>query len=212
MVRKCRLTGEIFEESNLQSYAEHLRNLRAERADEKRMHQIALTYKQWLYNEKLKITHPDQIVPWFLANQRKIMDAVNAGVGMPNTSRRWVDKNFISSDKFESMDIRLTYNYNASNSHVHPENGVPNWCNQDKNLPSGYPGWQGMISSSLKRNACNDGSYPTSAAFNIVGLLTGTGGGANKSYLSEVTIFLQDWPGLQEGMERDIIVQKLKGI
>jgi len=206
-VRKCRFTGKIFEEKDLKKYATHLKKLRAELTEKRRLNIVRETFKSWLRKEKKKILHPDDIPEWFLKNQRMIMDAVNAGMGDRN-------EKFYASDEFTKFEFdTVRYSPLVSNTHSCPDNGKTNWhC--DNSLPKGYPGWTCNVKGKLKRHSSHMGSYPYGAALNIVGLKTGTGGGGNERWGYGVSIFLADWPGLQDtvdNMERDQIVAKLKG-
>jgi hypothetical protein len=207
-VRKCRFTGKIFEEKDLKKYAIHLRNLRAERAEKRKLDKVRATFTSWLNREKKKILHPEDIPAWFLKNQRKIMDAVNAGFGDR-------DEKFYPTDEFTKFSFeKARYSRLTSNTHVCPKGGVTNWSVED-DKPKGYPGWSVHVNGTLKRSKNHLGSYPYPAALNAVGLKTGSGGGGNESWGYGVSIFLADWPGLQQTileMECDQIVDKLKGV
>ena len=210
-VRKCRFTGKIFEEKDLKKYAIHLRNLRAERAEKRKLDKVRTTFTAWLNREKKKILHPEDIPAWFLKNQRRIMDAVTAGFG-----NRGFDKGrFYATDEFTKFQFEtIRYSPYVSNTHVCPEGGVTNWGSED-GLPTGYKGWATHANGTLKRNKNHQGDYPYSSALNAVGLKTGSGGGGNESWGYGVSIFLDDWPGLKHTvdlMERDQIVAKLKGV
>lgn len=207
-VRKCRFTGKIFEEKDLKKYAIHLRNLRVERAEKRKLDKVRSTYTSWLNREKKKILHPEEIPAWFLKNQRKIMDAVNAGFGERG-------EKFYPTDEFVKFSFdKARYSRLASNSHVCPKGGVINWCGKDDTKPTGYPGWTTHVNGSLKRNRNHLSNYPYAAALNAVGLKTNSGGGGNESWGYGITIFLDDWPGLKQTileMEAEEIVARLKG-
>lgn len=209
-VRKCRFTGKIFEEKDLKKYAIHLKKLRIEMAEARHLAKVRTTFKAWLKAEKKAIRHPDEIPAWFLKNQRKIMDAVNAGFG----DRAFESDRFFNTDEFTKFSFEsVRYSKTVSNTHVCPKGGVMNWgCKDD--LPKGYPGWTTHVNGALKRNKNHMGSYPYSGALNAVGLRTGSGGGGNESWGYGISIFLADWPGLQQTileMEAEEIVARLKG-
>lgn len=211
-VRKCRFTGKIFEEKDLKKYAAHLKKLRVELAEARKIERTKKTFKAWLTKEKKKIKHPDEIPAWFLKNQRTIMDGANAGFG----DRPFKSDKFFSTDEFTKFVFTgIRYNKNASNSHVHPDNGVGNWCGKDSGKPTGYKGWEGHADGTLKRNKNHSGSYPYSAGLNAVGIKTGSGGGGNENWGYGITIFLDDWPGLKaavDEMEQQEIINRLKGV
>lgn len=210
-VRKCRYTGKIFEEKDLKKYAIHLRNLRAERAEKRKLDKVRATFTAWLNREKKKILHPEDIPAWFLKNQRKIMDAVNAGFG----DRAFSSDGFFNTDEFTKFSFEsVRYSKTVSNTHVCPKGGVLNWSRED-DKPKGYPGWNTHVNGTLKRNKNHMGSYPSSGALNAVGLRSGSGGGGNESWGYGISIFLEDWPGLKQTvveMECEQIVGILKGV
>lgn len=211
-VYQCRFTGAIFQKKDVKKYIAHLAALRKSKARDRAYMRIRSTWESWLAEEKKKITHVDMIVPWFIANQKTIMDAVSAGI-QPMYGYNH-DGKFYDTDSFESISLTATYERNVSNSHACPDNGVTNWCAKDSNKPTGYPGWYGRIEGKLKRLKKHNGNYPYSSALALVGLKTGTGGGGNENWRYEVRLFLADWPGLKEQvreMEADVIVRKLKG-
>jgi len=69
------------------------------------------------------------------------------------------------------------------------------------------------------------GSYPYDSIGKFVGLKTGSGGGGNEDWGYDVSIFLDDWPGLNQQwadmifeqevtryeQEKDRIINRLKG-
>lgn len=212
MVRKCRFTGEIFEEKDRKKYIAHLKKLRVALAEERKIERTKKTFKQWLAKEKKKILRPEDIPEWFLKNQRTIMDGANAGFG----DRPFKNDRFFITDEFTKFVFTsLRYSNEASNSHVHPDKGVGNWCGEDPNKPTGYKGWTGHVDGVLKRMPQHDSSYPYSGALNAVGIKTDSGGGGNKNWGYGFTIFLDDWPGLKhtvDEMEQQQVVNKLKGV
>jgi hypothetical protein len=210
-VQKCRFTGKIFEMKDRAKYMAHLKELRAKMKTDRHLAKVNTDFASWLAEEKKKIIDVDMIIPWFLENQRYIMDANNAGI---HGSRHSSHDKFYKDDKFENMTLKVDYRQSCSNSHTCPDNGVTNWCSKDNNLPTGYKGWHGHIGGSLKRLPRHNSSYPFSNALNIVGLKTGSGGGGNEHWSYDLNIFLDDWPGLQAAvdiMEQEQIVQRLKG-
>jgi len=211
-VRKCRFTGKIFEEKDLKKYALHLKKLRIEMKEQREEDRVKKDWTKWLKAERKRIKTVDEIVPWFLANQKRIMYAANA-MGTRFSS----DKFYPETDSFTKMVLGVGYNAFASNSHRCPDKGVMNWEGRrgDPAKPTSYVGWTGNISGCLTREKKNNYSYPYSEALKIVGLKTGSGGGGNERWSYEVTIFLDDWPGLKhevELMEQELVVNKLKGI
>ena len=203
-VHKCKVTGKIFEEKDRTKYILHLKKIRAQQK-EKRLHAIIVDgFGEWLANERANIFDVQDIIPWFLKNQRYIMDATNA-ISFRN-SRDY--EKFQPVDKFIDIAFKyIRYSPFTSNSHSCPDNGVQNWCARNPG-PTGYPGWDAHISGKLIRPPKYNSSYPYSEALNLVGIKTESGGGGNESWGYDVKIFAADWPGLEQGL----VVNKLKGI
>lgn len=210
-VNKCRLTGKLFEDTN--KFKIHLAKLRKERDEAFRYNKIKLNFENWLKNEKSNITEIDQIAPWFLKNQRHIMDALNAGV----PSNYWASGNdkFYNTDEFTKLVVAGSYSSKLSNSHSCPDNGIQNWCSKDKDKPTDYKGWKVNICGNLKRLPKHMANYPYTDALNVVGIKTGSGGGGNSNFRYDGYIWLDDWPGLYhaiEKMEQENIIARLKGL
>jgi len=206
--RQCPFTGKLFKEENIDKYLLHLEKVRKLNREKNLYIYHRNTFKDWLAEEKKLITNVDMIVPWFLKNQRRIMDTVN--------SRNGGDRDkFYDTDTFAELEFKNAY-YIAylSNTHSCPDTGVTNWSKLN-GLPTGYRGWAAIIAGSLDRASNHMGEYPVSEALKLIGIKTGTGGGGNKNFSWSCSIFLDDWPGLIEAvnnMEKDQIVRKLKGV
>lgn len=205
-VRKCPFTGKIFEEKDIVQYVLHLLNVRAEHQKIRKEKRVRDTWESWLRESKKSITHVDEIAPWFLENQATIMAAVSAfNTGRPSEA-------FDSSDKFLGLQLKLKWNDSCSNSHVAPEGKPTNWDGREGTV-KGYPGFIGTLNGQLSRGNF-DSKYPYGDAYRLVGLKTGSGGGGNKNHGFGVTVFLDDWPGLQaqvDGQLQDAVVDRLKG-
>jgi len=189
---KCPYTGKIFEEKDRAKYIACRRKGRKDFLRQQEADNLRNTWKAWLLAEKMNITDPFQIPEWFLENQKKIMEATNAIHGV----NRWASDFFVPEDEFVALVFTgIKYSELVSNSHSCPVGGVQNFIG-DNTMPKGYPGWSGYIKGSLIRPAKYDSGYPYSAALNLVGIHTGSGGGGNKGFGYDIKIFLGDWPGL----------------
>lgn len=211
VVYKCPFTGKLFEQKDKAIYAKHLSELREKQRQDREYDRLRSTWCNWLAEERANIHYVEEIPAWFLKNQRKIMDAVNAlkfSSGFDRCSK------FVKDDKFVNLEWeRCQFTTKASNTHVCPDDGITNW-GSEKDKPAGYTGWVGYLKGSLVRPNRHNYSYPYSEALNIVGIKTGTGGGGNINFGYGFTIFLRDWPGLQHQVneiEQDQIVHTLKG-
>lgn len=205
MAYKCPYTGKLFDLEDEAEYRKYVNREKAELREIARMEKIRNEFKEWLSKEKESIYTVEEIAPWFLENQRTIMDGMNAIHNLSKQDR----ERFQTDDIFTKLEIKFReFDPLVSNTHVCPRNGaVTNWwCKNDK--PRGYPGWEGQVSGTLVRPLRYNSSYPSSSILNFVDIHTGSGGGGNKDWSYGVSVFLDDWSGIQE----TIIVEKLKGI
>ncbi len=77
-VNKCPDTGVLIEDDA--EYKRHRAKVISQKNADVRVRKVKDTFWAWLASEKLKITTIDMIAPWFIENQRVIMDAHNAGL------------------------------------------------------------------------------------------------------------------------------------
>lgn len=210
-VNKCPDTGELFEDDK--KYKLHRAKVLREKKSVAREKAIKNTFFDWLANEKKSIITVDMIVPWFMKNQRTIMDAANAGLRWPNGSCGFHSK-FRDDDVYVNVAMTsVRYSKSVSNTHTCPVGGVRNFMCRD-DLPQGYEGWYCRISGTLARTG-KMYEYPYSGGLQLVGINTGTGGGGNENWGYDAKIFLADWPGLQHEIdqaEQDEIVRRIKGV
>ncbi len=199
---KCKHTGALFDMSKRAEYIEHIFELRADRKEKRAMARSRKEFAGWLAAERENITDFDQIVPWILENQRIIITQYNARGG----SSGWGYEGLVSEKTFFTI-IRLDarYNNSVSNTHSCPKSGVQNWGSK-KDLPRGYPGWHGSIVGSVRSNSEKVESISMSEFFKLIDIHTGSGSGGGNGYNPEstfqysVSVFLDDWPKLAEGI------------
>jgi len=203
-VHKCRITGKLFEDKDRAKYILHLKAMRAKQKELRLHEKIRKEFGAWLAKERSEICDPNDIIPWFMKNQRYIMDAADA---LKFSNNKKYQNGFHPDDRFIDITMRIKYSPCVSNSHQCPDNGITNWCARDPGVTS-YPGWEGHIDGTLVRPSKYNWSYPSSEALNIVGLKTGSGSGGNESWGYDVKVFLADWPGLGQ----ILTINKLKGI
>ena len=133
--------------------------------------------------------------------------------------------------EFTRFDMR--WSDSVSNSHSCPHNGVTNFSQsynrqQGKNLPEGYPGWQGRADWIVAWPKEWDGHYLGSDLFSHGTFRsgrqrahTGSGGGGGLSYSKkygcyvqscgyDFKIFAADWPGLARYREKQQMWNALK--
>lgn len=210
--RKCRFTGQIFDELEIAKYVRHLAELRVKMRNARQLANIRDTFNAWLRTERAKPIAVAELSQWVIDNQARLMESFNA-IHCREGMFRASDK-FLPGDKFVTIVIPETkFDNNVSNSHTTPDTGVTNWCNRNPALPSGYPGWKTRVT--YKTEYKNRGRSPQwSGLLNMVGLKTGSGGGGGDIASFELAIYLDDWTGLKHQQyidECNIITSKLKG-
>lgn len=112
------------------------------------------------------------------------------------------------------IELDVSYNERASNSHQCPHTGVQNWSRRD-DLPKHYPGYTGRIKLMYNRNPGDGIGNDIARCLQQMGVHTGSGGGGGRTHpyygrmevrSYEVTLFLDDWEGLRKAQ----VFQKLK--
>lgn len=207
LVWKCPETGKLFEKQTV--YKNHLAVLARGRRKIKQQNHIKNTFFDWLDDQRThKVLSVNDIPQWLLDNQQIIMDAANV---IPGKYGSFGDK-FKDGDRFTKIKFATArWSSLLSNSHSCPKGGVQNWLGKEfadgTPKPTGYPGWQIDIHGSLQRNKKNMSGYPASALFNLVGIHTGCGGGANEDFRWNAEIFAEEWPGAAS----ELVFRKLAG-
>ncbi len=202
---KCKYTGKVFEDRS--KYIKHLHRLRCNLRAAREEARVNAAWEEWIKAERAAIQYARDIPEWFLKNQKVIMAATNTQFSRDNRNR------FVSDDVFTALSMDVDFFPLVSNSHACPANGKTNFMRLPE-LPTGYPGWTGRLTGSLKRPDTCDYWYPYGAALNKVGIHTHGGGGGNKFFGYNISIFLADWPGLQHEIdeaEQAAIVKRLIG-
>ncbi len=183
-------TGEVF--TSEEKYKTHNRKQAAFKRDQAKKKKIKDDFLMWLNNEQINNLSDISLLPaWIITNQRKLMDGFNAIPGYGT----WTSDKFFDTDEIIEIKLDIRWKECVSNSHASPRHGVSNWCARDKTKPVGYPGWYGRIEGTLKREPKHNSDYPMSGLLKMIDVITGTGGGGNKGWGYEVSIFAQDWAG-----------------
>jgi len=154
-----------------------------------------------------------------LENQERLWDLMIAqGMGFDTHKIRRSQEKGKGPRLLELTFNSMTYSDSVSNSHCAPHDGVKNWSGQNKNAPTGYPGWQGRLN--FAEDKPSDISYFSSAIFGNkkARIHTGGGGGSGQkegepetvrrcSY--DLKLFASDWPGMKEQREKDLVIKAL---
>ena len=198
---QCDRTKKLFSDKVV--YLKHLKTLARQDLNQRKYTRLRSEWKNWLTDERSKITRFEDIAPWLIRNQGKIMDAVNAHY---NTG----DDKFHDGDDFTKIEMSCCWSDLVSNSHHAPAGKPQNWSRKPS-IPLGYPGFTGDVRCSLSRKKKHINNYPISSFLNIVGIHTGTGGGGNTSCNYAIFVYDEEWPGLVQGIQEDKVLHALKG-
>jgi len=225
--------GKIFEDKK--KYQNHLRKLARVRRERRRLEvEEGLKDKIWseLYEREqtiedwacMVINHQDLFWAEAAAGDRHdwaIVGKTRKGVTCPIPRLL----------EFTAFDMR--WSDSVSNTHSCPHNGVQNFNQsynrqQGKNLPEGYPGWQGRVEWIVAWPKEWDGHYLGSDLF-AKGTFctgrqrahTGTGGGGGMRYSEkhkchvqsfgyDFRIYAADWPGMHRYYDKQRMWEALK--
>jgi len=193
-VRKCPFTGKLFEEKDIGKYILHLKALREEKQEKREYERLRRNWVKWLETEQATVRSFEEIVPWILEHQQKLMNTYNALYACGKDA--WHRK-FPRGCKITKLSLTGNFSETASNTHCHPRNGVCNWHRKPE-LPPGYPGWVGRIEGTLSIGPKQD-TPSWSEFFELFDIHTGTGSGG-KEFGYSSTVFAADWPGLYESL------------
>lgn len=116
-------------------------------------------------------------------------------------SKNW--RNF----RINKVEMELTYKQNCSNSHGAPKEEKINWHRKTE-LPTSFPGYYGRLYFKTNQPV----PFFTSKLFDIDDISCGSGGGTHRSYSCDITLWVQDWPGLKSSLNselNEIMIDKL---
>ena len=234
LVWKCDEDGKIFEDKK--KYQNHLRKLARIRRERRRI-QVEETLKDQIWASLYECEQSvEQWRDMVIANQDlfwaeaaegdkhdwSIIGKTRKGIACPVPRL------------LEFTQFRLTWNDSVSNTHSCPHNGVTNFNQgynrqQGKNLPEGYPGWQGRVEWIVAWPEEWDGHYLGGDLFSKGTFQsgrqrahTGTGGGGGmrwsekhqchvQSFGYDFRLFAADWPGMARYYEKKRVWKELGG-
>ncbi len=206
---KCDATGKLFEDKA--KYQKHIRKIAYERRVQRKIDAAHKADLQWWHDNFWdRVKSLAQLQAAILYHKD-----VFAARGV---------KNYHSGSKLKPTPIikfktfQFHYRDSVSNSHSRPHDGVINFSQsynrqQGKNLPEGYPGWQGSIGYTVQSHDKQLHSYPgSSEMWQGTRIHTGTGGGGGgtpeqvkmfqQNFGYDVKLFASDWPAMAEEYEK----------
>jgi len=193
---RCPWTKKVY--ATKPAYVKHLRALRDTRIRAKIRHKIYLNKCQELWNQP----DLDSIINWINNNPEFMFEnACRHRWGVRDEFAHIRDEFWV---KITYLD--LTYSNSVSNSHDCPRGGVRNWGGRETYgdgtpKPRGYPGFSGRIEYRMS----HDIGFG-SEVMEGLGIHTGSGGGISRNRIGcGVSIFLEDWPGLEMARTMDLL-------
>lgn len=158
-------------------------------------------------------------------------------IAVIESQKNWGHNNCKPASRYQVAGFAWNISFGmVSNSHSCPVDGVTNWGRREPNTPVAYYGWNGRVWIRYKSAARGFGHDPFSATLTH----TGTGGGGSYSgpfsaislarfrryghmppqnaypevhcYSWDYRIFLDDWPGLKDHIEKEKIIAALSGV
>ena len=193
---QCKHTGKLFPIYAKTQFKTHQRRALADikRAEKKQREEDE--FEGFIMNARNTLDTPEKISAWLMKNYALFYRRFN-------TWGKTLNKSFEINDVF----ISGAYSALASNSHSSPNSGQRNWGGQD-GIPKGYPAYKGRIS--IKTNG-KDGWESGIFDNAFVCVRTGSGGGGLGDYDYDVTLWLDDWPALNEKLMPELVYRKLMG-
>jgi hypothetical protein len=181
---QCKHTGKLFPIEQEKEYKRHTGRAYRTIAAQKKEARERAEFNEWLATEKLKCKTLDQVAEFLTKNFNRL-NTYNYG--------------YRNGKKPIIVSIKITGEYRdrVSNTHSCPRNGVTNWGSKaDK--PKGYPGIYGRIEIKVQ----NKDNYSGFLSDYLGPADVHTGSGGHGDY--DVTLWLDDWPGLKETVEKQI--------
>ena len=216
IVHKCPHCGKLFEDST--KYRKHLRAEQVARRSERKVEIYRRSQlEKWaaIHNIEMSIVQFEQ----FIIDNQEIFwnDAASSNPyewkDVGKRTRKGVTMPVPKLLGFTNFDLR--WSDCVSNTHSCPKNGVQNW-GRDPNLPMGYPGWHGRVEWKCEWPDEFDGIYLAGDIFDGENccIHTGTGGGGGMTnnvmrHGYDITMFADDWSGLAEFREKELVWDKL---
>lgn len=188
----CDHTGKLF---HIHQKAEYLRHLRREayvRSKEKLRKKTVNRFTTTFEKMRSECKTLQDICDYIVLNPTLFYEYGCFADGR-NKSKNW--REFLITH----VKMTLTYKPECSNSHGAPIGEETNW-HRKLDKPMGFPGYYGRLTFRTNQET----PFFTSKMFDGIGFYCGSGGGGTKSYGCEVTIWLQDWPGLRSAINDEL--------
>lgn len=132
-----------------------------------------------------------------------VVKLLNAHAKDPKSSDFKIEISFKRPDYMSNQRID---NFDQSNSHHCPENGVTNWGGRVEGAPRGYPGTRWDFKVKYKEKSAIDPTTGMRMVLDALRLNPGCGG----SYYGDMEVFSADWPFQLREQYANAFASKLK--
>lgn len=197
---RCDHTGKLFGLDQKEKYVAHLRKEAYKRAREKLIIKTENRFKTTFAKMRAECKTLQDICDYIILNPTLFYEYASFTSG-DNKLKNWRDF------EFTYVKMKLTYDPECSNSHGAPIGEETNWHRTD-DKPKSFPGYKGRLSFEYNQKL----PFFPSKMFEDNGMHCGSGGGNGRGYGCDLTIWVQDWPGLKSeltGELTEIMLDKL---
>lgn len=194
---QCPFTQKIFALSNKEEYIEHLKTVRKKHMQ---IRNNALAKREWLEfldEGRETVCCIEDLGRWIIDNSAIIGNHARR----THSINKPLDNFGVKSIKF----IRPSYSTSCSNSHSAPRGKRTNWGGEHKDDPRGYPG----ITFTIDLNIGGISNGYVHDIFSSVNVYLGGGSGrGHNRHVYACTVWLEDWPRLEESISAALLSGK----
>lgn len=200
-VYMCPFTHQLFHFSEKESYIKHLKTVRTRHRKARELARITRNWLEFLETGQQSVCSLRELGEWIIENVNIIGKYAHAmhSVHLPPETFRITEIRF-KNPQYSSM---------CSNSHSSPVWKRSNWGGREEGVPRGYPG----ITFQLEFTVAGTSGKYMGDLFSSILMHLGTGGsrGVN-AYSFHTTIWLEDWPRLEESISLAILRNNLNKV
>lgn len=196
----CPFTDQLFHLSEKESYIKHLKATRIRHNKARELVRIARNWSEFLETGKQSVCSLKELGEWIIKNINIIGKYAQSmhSVHLPPDTFRITEMRF-KNPQYSSM---------CSNSHSSPVGKRSNWGGREEGVPRGYPG----ITCQLEFIVAETSGKYMGDLFSSIRLHLGSGGGGDNTYHYHTTIWLEDWPRLEESISLAVLKNNLNKV
>lgn len=197
----CPFTHQLFHFAEKESYIKHLKTVRTRHKKARELARVTRNWLEFLETGQQSVCSLRELGEWIIKNINiigKYAQAMHSVHLPPDTFR-------ITEMRFK----RPHYSSTCSNSHSSPEGKPANWGGVSSSLPRGYPG----ITCQLEFTVAGTSGKYMGDLFSSIRVHLGSGGSRGENtYHFHITIWLEDWPRLEESISLAVLRNNLNKV